>query len=517
MPVCREIAEELLKQKKLSYKTVERIIKKVCREHRLEDMPTNVQILQECSPEEKEKLKETLITKPTRTISGVTIITVVAKPADCPGKCIYCPRGENAPQSYTGLEPAVQRAIRNNYDPFLQVKDRLNQFKLMGHARDKIEVIILGGTFLALPQDYQEQFIKRIFDALNGNDAKNLEEAQKMNEIAKIKLSGLTMETRADYCFEPHINQMLRFGATRVELGVQSIYPEILKKVGRVHTIDDVARATQLSRDAGLMVVYHMMPGLFVDKKKDLGQFKILFDDERFKPDFLKIYPTLVIKGTELYETWKRGEYKPMENNDALELLAEILKYVPKYCRINRMQRDISAHEIVAGVKKSNLRELVEAKAEKMTKIKEIRYREVGHKLLKGIEVEPDKIKMLRMDYDTLGGKEIFLSFEDTKNDILIGLCRMRIPFKPFRPEATDKSAIIRALYVYGPIVPVGFHEKNAWQHKGFGEKLLEEAERIAKEEFGKNKIVILSGIGVRNYYRKFGYRLDGRYVSKII
>lgn len=519
MSVYREIIEQLLKHENKNYKTVEKIVKKVCKKHGLKEMPTNIQILQACSVKEKEILKDILITKPTRTLSGVTIITVVAKPSACPGKCIYCPKGESAPQSYTGLEPAVQRAIRNDYDPFLQVKDRLKQFKLMGHPRDKIEIIILGGTFLASSQKYQDNFIKKIFDSLNGKESKNLKEAQKINETAKHRCVGLTIETRADYCFEEHINQMLRLGTTRVEIGLQSVYEDVLRKINRGHSVEDAIKATRLAKDSCLKVTYHIMPGLpGVSLRKDLEQFKILFENQDFKPDSLKIYPTLVIKGTELYDMWRRREYEPLTNKKTIKLLLQAEKYIPKYCRLIRLQRDISAKKIDAGPWKSNLRELIEQKAEKEgIRIQEIRYREVGHKLLRGIKPDPKHIKLCRFDYDASQGKEIFLSFEDVKNDILIGFIRLRIPFKPFRPEITYKTALIRELHVYGPAVPIGKRAVKEWQHKGFGKRLLEKAEKIAKEEFDKNKMIILSGIGVRDYYRKFDYKLDGPFVSKIL
>ncbi|MGC8812332.1 MAG: tRNA uridine(34) 5-carboxymethylaminomethyl modification radical SAM/GNAT enzyme Elp3 [Candidatus Aenigmatarchaeota archaeon] len=515
--LLREIIEEL-KKEKLTREKVWRIVKRVCKKYCAKKIPTSVQILQACTEEEKEELKDFLFMKPGRSISGVSVITIVPKPAKCPGRCIYCPKGENAPQSYVGLEPAIQRAIQNNYDPFLQVNYRIRQYSLMGHPVDKVEFIIIGGTFPALEKEYQEWFVKRLFDALNGREASNLEEAIKNNEEGKIRCSGLTIETRPDFCFEKHINQMLKLAATRVEIGVQSIYLEVLKKVERIHSLEDVIKATQLAKDSCLKCTWHIMPGLFTSFEEDLEQFKKIFENPDFKPDSLKIYPTLVIKGTKLYEMWKKGEYKPLEENEAVELIARALEYIPKYCRVIRVQRDIPATHIVAGVKKSNLRELVERRAEELgINIKEIRYREVGHKLEKGIKIDFEKIELCRLDYDASNGKEIFLSFEDLRNDVLIAFLRLRIPFKPFRKEITEKTALIRELHVYGPLVPVGQFKEEAFQHRGFGRKLLEEAEKIAKEEFDKNKIVVISGAGVKRYYYKLGYKPDGAYVSKIL
>lgn len=516
--VCRDIIKNLMKSESLDEKKVDKIIKDCCKKHELAEIPTKVELLSFCRSEEKKKLKRFLKTKPSRTISGVSVITVVAKPASCPGTCIYCPKGINAPQSYTGFEPAVQRGIRNNYDPFFQTKDRLNQYKIIGHPSDKIEVIILGGTFLALDEEYQEWFVKRMFDALNEKESENLEAAQKLNETVGHRCVGLTIETRADYCFENHINQMLKLGTTRVEIGVQSIYPEVLKKVRRGHTVEDAIKATQLAKDSCLKCTYHVMPGLFTDFEKDLEQFKILFQDPEFKPDSLKIYPTLVIKGTELYDMWKRGDYKPLTTEEGVKLLSKVMKYIPKYCRIIRVQRDIPSNKVIAGIKKSNLRELVERECEKKSiRIKEVRYREVGHKLRRGISPDTERIKLCRLDYDASNEKEIFLSFEDVKNDILIGFLRLRIPFEPFRKEIDKKTGLIREIHVYGETVPIKERRKPAWQHRGYGKRLVQKAERIASEEFRMSKMIVIAGVGVREYFRKFGYRRDGPYVSKVL
>jgi elongator complex protein 3 len=516
---CKEILSQIREGLIKNRKELERSRKKIAKKLKLQTLPTNIQILKFVKKEERSKFSQLLLTKPMRTISGVTIIAVAPKPANCPGQCIYCPKGENAPQSYTGLEPVIQRAKNNKYNPFLQVQNRLSHYKLMGHPRDKVELIIVGGTFPALDKDYQEKFVKGLFDALNGEKSTSIEEAHRKNESAKVRCSGLTIETRPDFCKQEHINQMLKLGTTRVEIGVQSVYPEILERVNRIHSLEDVIEATRLAKDSCLKVTYHVMPSLpGVDFKRDLDQFKILFENPDFKPDSLKIYPTLVIKGTELYEMWKRGEYKPLSTQKTINLLVKTMRIIPKYCRVVRLERTIATQEIEAGVKLTNLREFVEKEAEKQgIKIQEIRYREAGHKLKKGIKIDPSHVKLLRFDYDASGGKEIFLSFEDIKNDILIGFLRLRIPFKPFRSEITSKSALIRELHVYGPLVPVGEFEEEAFQHKGFGKKLLEEAERIAKKEFNKNKITVISGTGVRPYYMQFGYFKDKAYMSKIL
>ena len=514
--ICREIVNSLMKLEKLNSRNVEKTIKRISKKYGLQSLPRKIEILEACKEGERSKLEKFLMTKPTRSLSGVCVVTVAAKPLPCPGTCIYCPKGINAPQSYTGLEPAIQRGIRNNYDPFLQTKDRLNQYTLTGHPSDKIEVIILGGTFPAAKKEYQEWFVKRVFDALNKKESKNLEEAKRLNEDAPHRCVGLTIETRADYCFEKDINNMLALGTTRVEIGVQSLYPHVLKKVRRGHGVGEIVRATKLVKDSCLKCTYHMMPGLFVSFEEDLEQFKVLFSDPRFRPDSLKIYPTLVIKGTELYKMWKLKKYKPLTTEEGVKLLSKIMKYVPEYCRVIRIQRDIPSTKIVAGIKKSNLRELVEDVCEKKgIRIREIRYREVGHKMRLGLYPDPENIKLCRREYDASDGREIFLSFEDVKKDILIGFARLRIPFKPFRPEINEKTGLLRELHVYGPTVPIGKFKEKAWQHRGMGKKLLLEAEMIAKEEFGMKKMIVISGTGVRPYYYRLGYRPDGPYVSK--
>lgn len=505
-----EIIGTLMKTDDLTRKKAWKLTKSVCKKYSLEDIPTNVQILEVCNAEERKRLTPYLQTKPIRTSSGVTVITVVPKPAECPGSCVYCPRGEDSPQSYIGTEPAIMRARHNRYDPYAQVKNRLKQYELMGHPTDKIQIIIIGGTFLSLGKSYKRNFIKRIFDALNGRPSATLEKAKRINETADNRCIGLIIETRPDFCTSSHINEMLEYGTTMVETGVQSVYPDIMEKVNRIHTIEDVKMATKAAKDAGLKVNYHVMPGLpGVSKQADIEQFKRLFEDDAFKPDALKIYPTLVLKNTKLYDWWKDGEYEPLTTEQAVEILSEALRHIPKYCRIVRMQRTMSASEIEAGVDKSNLRELVERAAEKKgVKIKEIRYREIGLG-----HCDPNDAKLLRVDYEASGGHEIFLSFEDERNDKLIGFLRLRIG----KTAKTADRAFVRELHVYGRTIPIGITDEESPQHRGFGARLLAEAERIAKDEFGKTKITVTSGVGARQYYYKKGYESDGAYVSKEI
>ena len=445
--------------------------------------------------------------KPVRSLSGVNVIAIMSKPYPCPhGKCTYCPSAFGVPESYTGLEPAARRALMENYDPYFQVQNRLRQFELMGHEPQKIELIIMGGTFLHQPKEYREWFVKEAIRAMNDYPEvkyyeKNIEEVEKENENAKIRDVGLTFETRPDYGKEKEAKWMLRVGGTRVELGVQTLYDEVYKIVNRGHTVKDVIESTKVLKDHGFKIVYHMMLGLpGTNREMDINAFKKLFEDERFRPDMLKIYPTLVIKGSKLYEEWKKGNYKPITTKEAIERIIEIKKIVPKYVRIMRVNRDIPTTTVDAGIDKSNLRELVHKEMQNRgLKCNCIRCREIGRKVPKG------KLELKRYDYIASGGREIFLSFE-FENDALVGFLRLRI---------VNNKAFIRELHIYGQMTKIG--EKGDWQHKGYGAKLLIEAERIAREEYGINKISVISGIGVRNYYRKFGYEYDGLYMSNFL
>lgn len=510
----REIVEALMKTEKLSKEKVMSVAKKICKSKRAGTIPTNVQILGECTKEERMYLESVLLLKPVRTASGVSVITVVPKPAECPGRCVYCPKVEGSPKSYTGTEPAIMRAKRNEYDPYRQVRNRLNQYSLMGHPTDKVQIVIIGGTFLALENEYKKNFMKRIFDALNGRDSETLEEAKKLNETAEKRCIGIIIETRPDFCKESHIREMLEYGTTMVEIGVQSVYQKVLDAAERMHTLDDVKVATKLAKDSGLKVNYHMMIGLpGSNRSMDMDQFNVLFEDQSFKPDALKIYPTLVVKGTRLYEMWKAGEYSPMDTEDAIDVITKGFIYIPEYCRIARMQRTMAVGEIEAGVKKNNLRELVERSAVKSgIEIKEIRHREAG----RGKAVDYENVKLYRTEYEASGGKEFFLSFEDKKNNTLVGFLRLRIPDEPFMDEILKGTALIRELHVYGQSVGIGKDSNGACQHRGFGSLLISEAEKIAKN-LGCDKITIISGVGVREYYRKRGYEKEGVYMSKRI
>ncbi len=453
----------------------------------------------------------------TRTISGVTPVAVMTLPMKCPGQCIYCPTFSDTPQSYTPTSPAVLRARECDYDAREQVKLRLRILSEMGHPTDKIELIVMGGTFLAYPEDYQYQFIKDCFDGLNGEESATLEGAKLLNEKAVHRCTGLCIETRPDWCGQEQIDRMLEFGATRVELGVQTLDDEIYQLVRRGHTVEAVVGATRLLREHAFKVHYHWMPGLpGSTPEEDLELSRQLFSDARFKPDGLKIYPTMVVEGTELERWYQDGRYQPYSNDVMTNLVADIKAMIPKYVRISRVLRDIPSEYIVGGLKDS-LRDVVWRRMKELgTECKCIRCREYGHRARNGWEIgEP---QMARMDYEASDGREILLSFEDDK-ETLFGLLRMRIQSKPIArlgQETSGNLALIRELHVYGPEVPLKQQNPSAAQHKGLGRALLTEAERIAREEFRARQMVVLSGVGAREYYRsEFGYNLQNDYMVK--
>ena len=499
---------------------------KAASKYRLQRIPSNSEIISMLKQEEKRKLLPLLRRKTTRTISGVTVLAAMTKPYPCPQEepCAYCPGGpkQGVPQSYTGFEPAAMRALQNDFNPYLQVKTRIQQLKAIGHKVDKVELIIMGGTFPATPADYQTWFIQRCLDAITQKDSANLEEAKKNAETSGMRNVGLTVETRPDWAKEAHVNQMLNMGVTRVEIGVQYPSDRIYHLVGRKHSLAEVVEATRIMKDAGLKVVYHLMPGLpGTNREKDLEAFKTIFTNPKFKPDMVKIYPCLVLKDTKAYEWYRQGTYTPYTNEEAADLIAEVKRTIPPWIRVMRIQRDIPAPLIVAGVNKSNLRQLVQKKVqEKGFRCRCIRCREVGHRMRSGnIKVDPEKIQTLTTRYKASEGQEIFISAEDPENDVLIGYLRLRVPSeKAHRPEVkATMCTIVRELHVYGSLVPVGKHFAKAWQHKGYGGILLAQAERITLEEYSFKKILVISALGTKQYYKRFGYDYDGVYMSKTL
>jgi elongator complex protein 3 len=520
----REIIETLLSNSLATHEDVNRLKIKIAAKYHLPEVPSNADLISLLTPGEAEQLLPILKRKVTRTISGVTVVAVMTKPHPCPQDepCAYCPGGPKvgSPQSYTGYEPAALRGSQNDFDPYLQVQSRIRQLTAIGHKVDKVELIVMGGTFPSTPPEYQTWFIQRCLDAITGEASANLEEAKANAEVSKIRNVGITVETRPDWAKKSHIDFMLNMGITRVELGVQNPDDEIYHLVGRTHTVTDVVEATRVAKDAGLKIVYHMMPGMpGSNPEKDLRAFEKVFSEAAFKPDMIKIYPCLAIEGTKAYEWYKKGAYNPYTTEQAANLIAEIKKVIPRWVRIMRVQRDIPARLIQAGVKKSDLRELAQRKlGQTGLRCECIRCREVGQRLAHDQQLPNlDEVNIGCQRYEASEGLEFFISAEDSQNDILMGYLRMRIPSaKAHRPEILAlPSAIVRELHVYGPLVPVGKRHKDAWQHRGFGSDLLREAERIAWEEFDLKKLLVISALGTRRYYMRFGYERDGVYVSK--
>ena len=522
----REIINALMLLPSPTRNDVNRIKNQIAAKHKLERTTSNAEIISALKPKEKRKLMPLLRRKATRTISGVTVVAVMTKPHPCPQPepCAYCPGGpaHGVPQSYTGFEPAAMRGQQNNYDPYLQVKSRIQQLTAIGHRVDKIELIIMGGTFPSTPLEYQTWFIQRCLDAITDKPSATLEEAKANAETSRIRNVGITVETRPDWAKEPHVDAMLSMGVTRVELGVQNPDDTIYRLVGRTHTTADVAEATRIAKDAGLKIVYHLMPGMpGSNPTKDLEAFKRVFTDPAFKPDMIKIYPCLVLEGTKAHEWYRAGAYRPYSTVEAAALIAEVKKTLPAWVRVMRVQRDIPAGLIVAGVEKSNLRQLVQQKlSEHGERCVCIRCREVGHRMLvEDVKPDLDKVKVFIARYDASEGKEVFISVEDTDNGVLLGYLRLRVPSaKVHRLEIKAvPSAVVRELHVYGPLVPVGKRMSRAWQHKGYGAVLLSEAERLAREDYGLEKLLVISALGTKQYYMRRGYVRDGVYVSKML
>jgi elongator complex protein 3 len=520
----REIIDVLIAMPQPTHGDVNRVKLEVAAKRHLQVIPANADIISALSPKEKRKLTAVLRRKSTRTISGVTVVAVMTKPQSCPQPepCAYCPGGPSAgfPQSYTGHEPAAMRGAQNNYDPYVQVRSRIDQLTAIGHSVDKIELIVMGGTFPSTPQEYQTWFIQRCLDAIAQKESTSLQEAKANAEKSRIRNVGITVETRPDWAKQPHLDAMLEMGVTRVELGVQNPSDEIYRWVGRTHTVADVEEATRIAKDAGLKVVYHLMPGMpGSSPQKDLEAFRAVFANPAFKPDMIKIYPCLVIEGTKTHQWFQDGRYKPYTTQEATELIAEVKQFIPPWVRVMRVQRDIPARLIVSGVKKSNLRQLVRLKLEEQNlRCRCLRCREVGHRTaVEGVKPDLEKVKILSSTYAASEGKEIFISAEDTANDVLIGYLRLRVPSaEAHRPEITSTpSAIVRELHVYGPLVPRGKHSAEAWQHRGFGKALLAEAERVAREDYDLNKLLVISALGTKEYYMRLGFSRDSIYVSK--
>jgi len=649
---CVEILEELKKKDVKTQRQLNqiklRILNKCKTNGKIKQIPKNADIYFAASEEDRKKFKELLSLKPVRTISGVAPIALMSEPYPCPhtmkgiGPCTYCPGGPGSPfgdvpQSYTGKEPSTRRSIRNFYDPYLIVFNRLEHYVAMGKIPDKAEIIIQGGTFTFFPKLYQEYFVKyalkamndfsRLFfdedgnigmikfkkffelprimseddrriksiqnkllhikhmdlgneeiknkiekiffgnevdffyiknsnasgeveninqdtliiskqntllningDNLNANTIKkiqnkikaenitslSLKQIQKENETSFIRCVGLTIETKSDFGKLYHGNLMLELGCTRVEIGVQSIYDNVLESTNRGNTVQDNIESIRILKDLGFKINAHYMPGLpLTTKEMDLKGLRELFENPDYMPDMLKIYPCMVMEGTKLYDDWKNGKFKPLTTQEAAEIIAEAKNFFPEFTRITRIQRDIPTYVTSSGVDRTNLRQYVEKICkEKGIKCRCIRCREAGLNFIHNKEINLENLRIKIIEYEASHGKEFFIAAEDKETDTLFGYCRLRFPSQFLRKEITKDSALIREIHVYSAAVQIGKKSDDSFQHKGIGKQLMAKAEEIAKEH-KKSKIVVLAGIGAKQYFAKLGYFHDEIYMTK--
>lgn len=531
--VCEQLATEVLNSE-LSKENVEQRKRELCSEHNVATVPKHSDVLDAVPVEQRSEVAEVFQRKPTRTASGVSPVAIMTSPKMCPhGKCLYCPGGPasefSSAQAYTGHEPAAARGKQNEYDPYGQVTLRLEQLRNIGHPVDKVELILMGGTMTSRSHDYQTWFVKRALQAMNEYDLTQqpnpsqtdsfaqpeegweyLEDVITRNETGDIRCIGITFETKPDWCGIEQIDRMLDLGGTKVEVGVQTTYERINREMHRGHGRNASITANKQLRDSGFKVGFHMMPGQpGMSKEMCRQDFRQIFTNSEWKPDYLKIYPTLVVEGTRVFDMWHQDEFEPLTSDEAAELLADVLPEIPRYTRLQRVQRDIPADYIDGGVQKSNLRQLVHQKLDERGETCTcIRCREVGHN-----DEDPENLELDVLEYTSGDGDEFFISIEDFEKDLLVGFCRLRFPDNPHREELQN-AAVIRELHVYGSEVALGSEEEE-YQHKGFGQQLMEKAEEITKNA-GYEKLSVISGIGAREYYKqKLGYHQDGPYVSK--
>jgi len=531
-------------------------------------------------------LEKLLTKRAVRTLSGVSIITVLTKPHPCPGKCVYCPDEKAMPKSYISDEPAAARALQLAFDPYEQIVRRIDALQKNGHPTDKIELIVKGGTWNAYPLNYQYWFIVRCFQAANmslrakrsnpmGSPRplgsrddivklkKDLIVEQKKNEKAKHRIIGLTLETRPDFVNEKTVWQMREQGCTRVELGAQTIDDKILKTIKRGHNAQAIKNAMQMLKLYGFKVDLHLMPQLpGSTPAKDLKMMKEIFDNPDYRPDMIKIYPCTVVKNSELYTWLKKGKYKPYSDKKLLETLIAFKTTVPRYVRISRLIRDIPSHHIEAGNKMTNLRQVIQTEmAKRGLKCNCLRCREVGHQAgLQstdyGLQTKKQALSFLRKQesigrlswipavvytrltgagmtteqipynknislfvdkYEASGGKEYFLSFEDERRNIVFAFCRLRIDKNGLFP------AFIRELHTYGQSLAIKLKSSkavknkkndNEVQHTGFGKQLVAMSEKICKDN-NIDTLAVISGVGVKGYYKKLGFKENQTYLVK--
>jgi elongator complex protein 3 len=463
--------------------------------------------------EEEPGILDRIRMKPVRTLSGVTTVTVLTKPYPCPGECIFCPSDERMPKSYLPDEPGARRGLEHHYDPYGQVSSRLEALEAVGHPVDKVELLVLGGSWCAYRKDYQEWFIKRCFDAMNGADSTTLEEAQALNETASSRNVGLVIETRPTDISPRTLAHLRKLGVTKVQMGAQSLDDRILALNQRGHTVADTHKAVALLRAAGFKIVLHWMPNLLeATLEGDREDFTRLWDD--LCPDEIKIYPTQLLANAELYEYWLRGEYIPYTTQELVDLIADIKPTIPRYCRVNRIVRDIPSENVVAGNKRTSLRlDVQEELARRGTPCQCIRCREVRQRT-----VEAELLELEDLVYAADGAEEHFLSYV-TPDDRLAGFLRLSLPgFASPKTKLVDLdgAALIREVHVFGQSLAVGAERDGAAQHAGLGTQLLQEAQRISKEK-GFVRLAVISAMGTRCYYLERGFERGELYLVKTL
>lgn len=514
----QEIWSQVLDEKP-DKERLERIKREIVTKYKLSKFPRNSEIYDEAPESLKEQLRPYLQVRTVRSISGVNVISVMTAPFACRhGACIFCPGGPTwgTPMSYTGREPASMRAIQNGFDPVLQIRSRIEQLEKTGHNAEKLDIIVMGGTFNSTPKEYQDEFMLGLYEALNGEKSASISEAKEKNEKAKYRCVGLTFETKPDWALKKHLIAMLEYGVTRVEIGVQTLQEEVLEFVNRGHTLQETEDAFKAMRDAGLKITAHMMPGLpGTSPEIDIQDFKTLYQDPKYIPDEIKIYPTQVMENTPLAKMALDGEYKALSNEETFHIMLEAKKVTPPFVRIKRALRDLPIPLVVAGPTWGDMRDRIQKQMEELDAVCNcIRCREIGHHLYKkNYEPNPDDFVLKNRTYEAGDGTEHFLSFED-HNDVLVGFLRLRYPSHDTFIEELKGSAIVRELHVYGSSLSIGDRDLGSFQHRGYGTKLLAEAERMSKEA-GYKYLSVISGVGVREYYRKFGYTLNGYYMTK--
>lgn len=527
---ARLTIKELLKARPETSEDLGRLKRKLAKKHKI-PLQSNVELLRayhellaDKSIKPNAALEAALKTRPVRSLSGIVNVSVLTKPYPCPGACLYCPTEAGIPKSYLSGEPAVERARKLDYDPYRQVRQRLEMLESEGHSTDKIELRVIGGTWSFYPKIYQKNFIKKCFDACNDAEkkkkifSKDIAASQKKNEKARHRIVRLSVETRPDFMDGKEIKRLRIYGVTKVELGVQSIYDDVLRLNNRGHLIGAVIEATKLLKDAGFKVSYQMMlnlPGS--SPERDVAMFKELFSNPDFQPDSLKVYPCALVKEAPLYQWYLDKKYRPYGEAELIDIIVNIKKIIPPYVRIERIIRDISSQTIVEGPAKiSNLRQIIERKLKaENARCQCIRCREI-----KSDYNPKEKVYLVRRDYPASEGKEIFLSFENKNQEKIFSLLRLRIPSfegngkgKPVF-KVLENAGLIREMHTYGILTPIN-GKKLAAQHKGLGEKLIKAAEKITKKEFGLKKLAAISSVGAREYFRKSGFKLEELYMIK--